>query len=167
MHGFCVCVCARTHLRGTGVTGKEFRVLCVRKLAKSAWPVSTAAAIRLATVARELPLTPDQAVAIMDRLLHPLLASVETEALPPYVYQLILFGTTGDGGGGGGGGGGTGGPLPGGGGSGGGGSSGVGGVDRRHLRGRVLRGIMDHFDCMDLDIGAGRMCARAVCMFGV
>ena len=48
-----------------GVTGREFRVLCIRKLAKSAWPVTTATAIRLATVVRELPLTAEQAVAVL------------------------------------------------------------------------------------------------------
>lgn len=54
----------------TGVTGKELKVLIFRKLAKAAWPASTSAAVRLATIVRELPMTADQAVAILERLIH-------------------------------------------------------------------------------------------------
>ena len=71
-----------------------------------------------------------QALSLLQRLTGPLLAALEPEAIPPYVYQLILFATS---------------------------SSGEGGVsgagDRRHMRLRVLHGVMDYFDQMDLEIG--------------
>ena len=143
-----------------GVTGREFRVLCIRKLAKSAWPVTTATAIRLATVVRELPLTAEQAVAVLQRLTNPLLAALDTEALPPYIYQLILFS--------GGGGGGGGGAAAGAGSSAATGASGLQLTDRRRLRAHVLRAVLDHCDSIDIEIGGwlGGWVGGCGCEFG-
>jgi hypothetical protein len=66
-------------------------VLTLRNLIKSAWPVSTAAAIRLACVVKELTLTADEATALMDRLLDKVLPAMELEAVPPFVYLLLQF----------------------------------------------------------------------------
>jgi hypothetical protein len=130
-------------------------VLCVRKLSKCAWPVTTAAAIRLATVIRDMPLTGDQAVAVLDRMLHPLLAALDPEALPPYIYQLILFSTSAGSGG-------AAGTAAGPSAAGAGAAVTMGATaERKRLRARALRGIMDHCDAVDLEIGASR--AALVC----
>lgn len=109
--------------------GKDLKQATYRKLGKGAWPVSTSAAVHLASVLRDLALPSEHVGPVLDRLLSAVLPAMDVDATPPFVYQLLLFASARA----------SDGAAP------------DGAADRGQARLRVLRGVMDYYDGLDAE----------------